>query len=166
MAQLTFPEIEAIQTYLAPITSKRARIMEAMRKLLETITVEKGYTVDVKEVSYNVKSWRDKTTAQCPVIYIVDNTTQITRHAGCVREYKWTLALFGVCREMDIVDFEKFLSDLETCLNDNNNLFGEINKMEVDEITTDNQLFSGLDGTHLFEFSVGVEYTRSARNAR
>ncbi len=166
MAALTAEEVTAIRTYLATINSKRARVLEAVRMLTETITTERGYTQSVKEVSYNVKGWRDKTTPQTPVIYIVDDRTQITKHAGLVREYAWTLRLFGVCRELTLPDFERFLSDVEQCIYDNNCLFGECNKMEVDEITTDNQLFSGLDGTHLFEVSVTVEYTRSARNGR
>jgi hypothetical protein len=168
MAILTQVEIIEIKDYIVTIPSKRARLLEAMRLILETITTGRGYSKTVCEVSYDVKGWETKSEDQTPVIYIIDDTTDITRHAGCIREYRWRVRLYGVFKGGDnsIVDLEKFISDIEQCIYDNNTLASEVNKMEIDQITTDNQLFSVQQDSHLFEIVVTIEYTRKARNSR
>lgn len=166
MAQLTIPEVQAIQAELNVLKSKRARLFKAMLKLLETITKDRGYTQTVMEVSEKVALWRDKAKEHTPVIFLIDDETQIVPHAGKVREYLWNMTVFGVVREMDEVAFEEFIADIEECIDDNNTLFGQINKMEVTNILTDNQLFSGQDGTRLFSLDVRLEYTRGARQPR
>lgn len=168
MSRLNQAEIQAIDAEISPITSKRARILEAMRLILQTITTIKGYSESVCEVSYDVKGWQEKSEDQTPVIYIIDDTTEITKHAGCIREYEWRVRLYGIYRGGDnsIIDVEKFITDIEQCIYDNNTLASQVNKMEILTVTTDNQLFSVQQDTHLFEIVVGVEYTRKARDAR
>lgn len=160
MPALSQAQVQAIQAQLLPIKSKRFRLMEAMRLLMESVTITNGYNTNVIEVSFDVKSWRDKSAPQTPVVYIIDDFTKITKHAGCVREYEWTIRLFGVCREKSMQEFEEFIADLEEAIMTNNSLFGEVNLMWVPEITTDNQMFSEFDGTRLYEMTVVLAFTR------
>lgn len=160
MPTLTIPEVQAIQAELLPIKSKRHRIMYAMQKLLKTVDQAHGYNQNIYDCTFDVKGWRDKAAHESPTVYVIDDTTILKTHAGCVREYEWTLRLFGVVREKSIQEFEEFMSDVEEAIYTNNTLFGECNLMRIPEITTDNQLFSGLDGTHLFEVVCTVLYTR------
>lgn len=168
MAALTLLEVQAIQLKINPLRSKRVRILQGLKLLLNTITKDRGYTHTVEEAGFDVKTWRDKTAEQTPVIYIVDDTAQLIKHAGCIREYTWTIRLFGVLKGKDLIDFEEFIADVEECIYDNNTLFGQVNKMECNQVTTDNQLFSELNdsGAHLYEIELGVEYTRNARSSR
>lgn len=168
MASLTIPEVQANQTILNALSSKRARLMKALLLLLPTITTSRGYTTNVETVSFNVKAWRDLPADQTPSIYIIDDQTKLIKHAGCIREYTWTVRLFGCVKDKDIMMFEEFIADIEECIYDNNTLFGQVNKVEVEEVTTDNQLFSEINdnGAHLFEMVLGVEYTRKARDPR
>jgi hypothetical protein len=166
--QLPLDQVQAILAVTNAIPSKRGRILKALSLLLPTITKTNGYNNSAEGVSFDVKSWADKTEDQTPWIYIVDDKTQITRHAGQMREFVWDIRLFGVLKGKDIMTFETFITDIEQCIYDNNSLFGNVNKMEVEEVTTDNQLFSEINdsGAHLFEMVVKMEYTRSARDAR
>lgn len=168
MATLTQPEIQEIYNQVKDIPSYRARILETMRLILNTITTNRGYSKNVCEVSYDVKGWQSKSEDQTPVIYLIDDVTDITRHAGCIREYRWRVRLYGVFKGGDnsIIDVETFITDIEQCIYDNNTLANQVNKMEVDSVATDNQLFSVQQDTHLFEIVVLVEYTRKARDAR
>ena len=165
MAKLSNTEIQEIQTTVNQYRSKRMRILKALELILATIDKNRGYASNIIEVSFDVALWRDKSNGETPIIFIVDDTTNITRHAGCVREYAWRVRLFGVVRDADIIDFEEHIADVETCLYDNNTLAGQVAKVEVDEIITDNQLFSELEGTHLYEMILSIEYTRNARVA-
>jgi len=160
MAKLTNAEMLEIYNQVKDIPSRRARIMESLRLLLNTLTLDKGYSQDICEVSYDVKGWKDKSEDQTPVIYIIDDTTQITRHSGCIREYIWTIRLYGLFRQGGIVDLEKWLTDIEQCIVDNTTMAGQVNKTEVVQIITDNQLFSVQNETHLFEVILNMEYTR------
>ncbi len=168
MATLPQAEVIAIHDQIKDMKSHRARILEAIRLILETITLDRGYTKDIYEVSYDVKSWKDKSEDQTPTLYIIDDATSITRHAGCIREYIWNVRIYGVFKGGDgsIIALEEFISDVEQCIYDNNSLVSEVNKTEVLSITTDNQLFSVQQDTHLFEMVLGVEYTRKARDSR
>jgi len=166
MSVLDQAQVIAIHDQIKNMQSKRGRIMEAIRLILQTITTANGYTENVCEVTYDVKGWRDKSEDQTPILYIIDDATSVTRHAGCVREYIWQIRIYGVYRQGDILKLEEFIADVEQCIYDNNTLISEVNKTEVVQITTDNQLFSVQNQTHLFEMVLAVEYTRSARNSR
>ena len=163
---LTRPEINHFRNQILSLGSKRARIMEALRLILTTIHTKRGYSQTVCEVTYDVKGWDSKSEEQTPVLYIIDDTTSIVRHAGCIREYTQNIRVYGVYRQGDILKFEEFIADVEQCIYDNNTLLSEVNKTEINQITTDNQLFSVQNDTHLFEMVVSVEYTRKAREAR
>lgn len=168
MSQISIPEVQQIQTLLAQMPSKRARILKGLELLLKTVNKDNGYVVGLTNVSFNVKGWRDLPADQTPVAYIVDSNTILVRHAGCVREYIWDIEVFGCVKDKDIWDFENCIADVEQSIYDNNTLFGEVNKMEVENILTDNQLFSQVqdNGAQLFSMVVKMEFTRRARNAR
>ena len=148
------------------IRSRRMRILLVLKKILETITKANGYTIDVDEVSFDVKSWRDRTSGNTPVIYIVDNNQVAKRFAGKTRQYTWNLLLFGVVKEEDIEVFEEFLADIEECVELNGWLGGIATKSEVNDIKTDNQLFSETERTHLFEMQIQVEFCRAHGDPR
>ena len=166
MACLTRPEINYIRDKVDGLQSKRAQIMESLRLTLETIKKKRGYDNDLCEASYDVKGWDAKSEDQTPLLYLIDDTTSVVRHAGCIREYTWNIRLYGVYRQGDMLAFEEFISDVEQCIYDNNTLNSLVNKCEVISITTDNQLFSAQTDTHLCEIVCAIEYTRKARNAR
>ncbi len=148
------------------VKSRRMRIMLVLKKILETIKKSNNYTANVDQVSFDVKSWRDRTSENTPVIYIVDNNQVPTRHAGKTRTYIWHLLLFGVVKEEDIETFEEFLADIEECVELNGWLGGIASKSEVNDIKTDNQLFSITERTHLFEMHIQVEFCRAHGDPR
>lgn len=166
--QIPIPQVQAIQAILVPMPSKRARILRGVEELLKTVTKDNGYAVGLQNVSFNVKGWQDTPEDQTPVAYIVDSNTLLVRHAGCVREYVWDIEVFGCVKGRDIWDFENLIADIESAFDDNNTLFGQVNKMEVENILTDNQLFSQTqnNGAQLFSMIIKMEFTRNARNPR
>lgn len=168
MPSIPIPDVQAIQAQLATYSSKRVRIIKGLEALLKTVTKDNGYVVGLQNVSFDVKTWRDVSADQTPIAYIVDSNTVLIRHAGCVREYVWDIEVFGCVKDKDIVDFEQCIADIEQSIDDNNSLFGEVNKMEVENIMTDNQLFSQIqnNGAQLFSMVVKMEFTRNARNPR
>jgi len=137
-----------------------------LKKILETITKANGYSANIDEVSFDVKSWRDRTSERTPVIYIVDSDTQVTRHAGKTRLYTWRVLLFGMVKEEEIDTFEEFLADIQECVELNGWLGGIVAKSEVNNIITDNQLFSETEQTHLFEMQIQLEYCQPHGDTR
>lgn len=168
MPAVPIPTVQQYQAQLALMPSKRARILRGIELLLKTITKDAGYVEGLQNTSFDVKSWRDIAADQTPIAYIVDSNTVLVRHAGCIREYVWDIEVFGCVKEKDIWTFENVIADIEQAIDDNNTLFGEVNKMEVENILTDNQLFSQVqsNGAQLFSMIVKVEFTRKARNPR
>lgn len=143
------------------------RILAAIEILMNSISIANGYKSNVLEVSFNAKNWRDKTRGNTPTVFIVDDVTSVVRHAGHVREYTWSVSLFCVLRDASVEEFEDFIADLETAVYDNNTLFGQVNKIEINEIMTDGQLFAELTdtGTKLVSIDLDILYTRDARSA-
>lgn len=168
MPAIPIPTVQQIQADLATMPSKRARLLKGLEYLFKSVTKGNGYIVGAENVSFDVKGWRDLPADQTPVVYLIDGVTLPVRHAGCVREYVWDIEVFGCVKDKDIWTFESFISDLEQAIDDNNTLFGEVNKMEVENILTDNQLFSQIqeNGAQLFSMIVKLEFTRRARNPR
>ena len=166
--QIPIPQVQAIQAILVPMPSKRARILRGVEELLKTVTKDNGYNIGLQNVSFNVKGWQDLPEDQTPVAYIVDSNTLLIRHAGCVREYVWDIEVFGCVKGRDIWDFENLIADIEEAFDDNNTLFGQVNKMEVENILTDNQLFSQTqnNGAQLFSMIIKMEFTRHARRPK
>lgn len=165
MADLTQAEWDAIAAEVLPLKSRRMKILKALQRILETIKVTKGYTKDIIDVRTDSKSWRDVSAPQTPVIFLMDDMVQITRHAGKQREYVWTVRLFGVLKETTLEEFEEFIADVEQCIEDNFHLCGTVNKAEVQQVLTDNQMFENTD-TRLFEIELRCEYIRSHQNPR
>ncbi len=135
--------------------------MVALQSMLQLVKKANGYNHTVQNVSFDVRGWDDVIEAETPIIFIVDDRTEnIKRYAGRGREYVWNIRLFGIVKERTFIEFEEIITDIEKCIEDNQQLVGLISKMEVDQVVTDNQLFSEKDGTHLFEIEVKVEYIR------
>ncbi len=143
--------------------SRRGKILKNLQLQLETITEDNGYTTTVQKVTTAVKNWNDTAEAECPVIYIIDENTQYTYHAGKLTERVWTIGLYGVMKNKSQTEMEEFISDIEECLNKNQRLaFPEnqpISYSRIKNIITDNQLFSEIEGSQLFKITVDLTYT-------
>jgi hypothetical protein len=166
MAQLTVAEVQALQTKISALKSKRAKALEALKELFNYVTIDRGYTQTVIESSFNRFPWEDKTIGQTPAICVDDLHQELIRHAGTVREYKLYALVYAVCREVTLEQFEEFIADLEEAIEDNNSLFGFVNFAVVTHITTDAQYFSRLDGTRVAQLVVELNYTRHLRQPR
>lgn len=161
MPCLDYLKIQEIVNKVSTYKSRRMRILEALRLLLETLTTANGYSKDISEASFNVNGWQTRLEGDTPVIYVVDDgTPAIERMAGRQRQYKWRVLLFGVCKGYDIVEFEEFLADIQECVEINGALGGIVSKTEVNNISTDSQLFSEKEDTHLFEIELQIEYVQ------
>lgn len=151
----------------AEINSRRGQILKVLSQVLDTIHTQNGYSHNVYEVSFDVNSWRDRSDGNTPVIYIVDDPASVERKAGKTRLYTWNLLLFGVTKDFDtLFEFEEHLADVEECLEHNGWLGGLANKIEVNSIKTDNQMFSEKTNTRLYEIAIQVEYVRCLGDAR
>ena len=159
MADLTQPEWDSIQAECNVFKSRRMRILKAIQLILKTITTDRGYSMNVSDVTMDSKSWKDVSAPETPVIYIIDDMVQIERHAGKTREYVWTVRLFGVLKETSLEQFEEFIADVEQCIEDNSHLAGMVNKAEIQQVLTDNQLFDNTN-TRLFEIELRCEFIR------
>lgn len=165
MSDLTQPEWDALQAKVNVFKSRRMKIIKAIQGILQTITISRGYSRNVCDVRTDAKSWRDVSAPETPVIFIIDDMVQIVRHAGKTREYVWTVRLFGVMKETTLEEFEEFIADVEQCIEDNSHLVGMVNKCEIQQVITDNQLFDNTD-TRLFEIELRCEYIRCHGNPR
>lgn len=167
MACLDPVKMKEIVDSVAGLKSRRMRILEALRQVLETITEQNGYCHDIDEASFNVNDWRARMEGDTPVIFLVDDQVKdIQRMAGKQRQYKWKVILFGVVKEKCIEEFEQHIADVQECIEDNGYLGGIVTKIEVDAIRTDNQLFSEREHTHLYEMDLQVEYIQCHGSVR
>jgi len=165
MPQATVGQIDIVVAKIAGIKSRRAKILTALFEILKLVKVSNGYTHTLQNVSFDVRGWDTVIEAECPMIFIVDDkTTGIKRHAGRQREYVWQIRLFGIVKERTLIEFEEIITDIEDCIENNYTLAGTVSKAEVNQVVTDNQLFSEKDGTHLFEIEVSAEYIRCHGN--
>lgn len=156
-----------IQARIEDYRSRRAKIMVAIKEYLKLITKANGYSHSIQNVTFDVRSWDTVIESETPIIFVVDDkTTDIVRHVGKTREYTWMIKLFGIVKNKTLVEFEEVLSDIEECLENNFNLGGVVSKVEIDQIVTDNQMFSEKEDTHLFDMELSVEYIRCHGNPR
>lgn len=158
-------QLQAIQNDANQYKSRRLRILKALEGVLNTIKKEDGYTNTVNLVTFDSKSWRDMAAPQTPSIFIIDDIVQITRHAAKTREYVWTVRLFGVVKEFTLEEFEEHIADVEECIEQNSHLAGIVNKCEVQNVITDNQLFDNTNN-RLYEMELRVEFIRCHENPR
>jgi hypothetical protein len=158
-------ELEDINTMANTFKSRRLKILKALEAILNTIKIENGYTNSVNLVTFDSKSWRDMAAPQTPTIFIIDDIVQITRFAGKTREYIWTIRLFGVVKEFTLEEFEEHIADVEECIEDNNHLAGIVNKCEIQNVITDNQLFENTNN-RLYEMELRVEFIRCLGNPK
>lgn len=155
------PDLLAIKDEVAKQCNRRGKILKALELVLKTIEKSNGYKTTVETVSFDVRMWNELEEAQTPSIFIVDGVAAVKRMAGKTRIYTWIIDLFGTFKETDIFTFEEFLADIKQCLEDNTSLAGTVSKVEVNNIRTDNQLFSGKDGTHLYNMEIQAEYCQA-----
>lgn len=165
MSDLTVAEWDAIQATNATIRSRRMKIIKSIQAILSTITTSRGYSMDIADVRLDAKSWRDLSKPETPCLFIIDDIVQIERHAGKTREYQWAVRIFGVLKETSFEQFEEFIADVEECIEHNSHLAGTVNKCEVQQVITDNQMFDNTD-TRLFEMELKCEYIRCHGNPR
>jgi hypothetical protein len=167
MACISPTKCQEIKDSVAGLKSRRMKILESLRQVLETITEKNGYCHDIDEASFNVNAWRDRLEGDTPVIYIVDDkANNIQRMAGKQRQISWKVILFGIVKGFDIFEFEQHIADVQECLEDNGFLCGEVSQIEVDAIRTDNQLFSEKEDTHLYEMDLDIRYIQCHGNTR
>lgn len=143
--------------------SRRARILENLQRVLEGITKDNGYTTTVQKVTTAVKNWNDTTEPECPVLYLVDENTQYTYHAGKLTERIWTVGIYGVMKNKSQLEMEELISDIEEILVKNQRLHfddspGPVSYSRVQNIITDNQLFSEIEGSQLFKMTITLNY--------
>lgn len=158
-------QLQTIQNDANQYKSRRLRILKALEGVLNTIKKEDGYTNTVNLVTFDSKSWRDMAAPQTPSIFIIDDIVQIVRHAGKTREYVWTVRLFGVVKEFTLEEFEEHIADVEECIEQNSHLAGIVNKCEIQNVITDNQLFDNTNN-RLYEMELRVEFIRCHENPR
>lgn len=154
-----------------PARSRRGKILVNLQRQLETITTENGYSNTVIKVTTKLKNWADTPEAETPIIYIVDETTDYTYHAGKTVERAWIVGLYGVMKNKEQTDLEEFIADVEECLTLNQTLgFPETGKvashMRIQEIVTDNQFFSEIEGSQLFKVTIQINYIACLDNIR
>lgn len=167
MACLDAVKRQEILDAVAGLKSRRMRILEALRLMLETITKTNGYCHDICEAKYDVNGWRDSLEGDTPVIYVVDErVNKIERMAGKQRQYYWKVILFGVVKGFDIFEFEQHIADVQSLIEDNIGLPPLFSQIEVDAIRTDNQLFSEKEDTHLYEIELEIRYIQCLGDVR
>lgn len=158
-------QLQTIQNTANSFKSRRMKILSALSDILQTIKREDGYSNTVNLVTFDTKSWRDMAAPQTPSIFIIDDIVQITRFAGKTREYIWTVRLFGVVKEFTLAEFEEHIADVEECIEDNSHLAGIVNKCEIQNVITDNQLFENTNN-RLYEMELRVEFIRCHGNPK
>lgn len=165
MPQATHEQIDIVVAKISEIRSRRAKILKALEQILSLVKKANGYTHTLQNVTFDVRAWDDVVEAETPIVFIIDDkTNSIKRHAGRSREYVWCIKLFGIVKEKSMIDFEEIIADIEDCIENNYTLAGTVSKCEVDQVVTDNQMFSEKDGTHLFEIQLSAEYIRCHGN--
>jgi len=167
MACIDPAKCEEIRNSVVNLKSRRMRILDSLRQILNTITEANGYCHDIYEASFDVNGWQDRLEGDTPVIFIVDEkVNRIERMAGRQRQYYWKVLLFGVVKGMDIYEFEQHVADVQECIENNGYLCGAASQTEVDSIRTDNQLFSNKEDTHLYEIELEIRYIQCHSETR
>lgn len=142
--------------------SRRGKILLNLQKQLETITTGNGYTNNIYKVTTDTRNWSDTPEPETPVIYIVDESTGYTYHAGKTTEREWNIALYGVMKNKSQIEMEEFIADVEECLMKNVTLafdgVGVVSHSRITDIVTDGQFFSEIEGTQLFRVGVVLRY--------
>lgn len=157
----------AIATY----RSRRARILYALQRVLEGITVANGFSTDVYKVTTSVKTWNAVPEHESPTLYLVDENTQYDYSASKTALRTWTIGIYGVMKNKDQYAMEELIADIEECLIKNLKLSyegvpGPVSYSRILNIITDNQLFSEIEGSQLFKISLALSYTACADQIR
>lgn len=160
---------------VAPTMSRRSRILTNLQRQLQSITCENGYSTTVQDVTLDVQNWDQSTEAQCPIIYIVDENAPYKYNPGKLLQIDWIVNLYGVMKGKTQFEMEEFISDIEVCISKNLSLAfpdsvlpGDPNYplglavgyTEIQNIITDGQFFSKVDGSQLFKVTLKLTYTK------
>lgn len=157
---------------MADPRSRRARIMLNLQRQLQTILKTNGYATDVCTVSFNVKNWHQISEAETPVIYLVDEQTIHEYHPTKTLGKIWTYGLFGYMRGKTQIEMEELIADIEECLFKNITLSfdgivpGPVSHMRIRNVTTDNQMFSEIEGSQLFKITLDILFMGCVDNPR
>jgi hypothetical protein len=144
--------------------SRRGQILLNLQAQLAKISVANGYTIDVKNVTQDLKNWTDTPEAETPVIYIIDNSTVPKYHPGKLLDWEWSVSLFAVMKNRSQAQMEELISDIMECLYKNVTLADDsgartISHMRIENIVTDGQFFSQHEGSQLFRIDLQLIYT-------
>lgn len=152
--------------------SRRARILENFIRQLQTITTANGYAVNVAKVSTDVRGWAETPEAECPILYVIDETTNYLYGPGKTTQREWILSVYGVIKNKDQFFMEELIADIETCLFKNVTLSfdgeipGPVSHMRIQNIVSDSQMFSQIEGSQLFKMTVQLLYVACVDNVR
>lgn len=150
----------------SPPNSRRARILNNLVRQLQTIktTDPLNYSRNIYDATTSVKTWAQTPESSTPMIYVIDEDTQIQYHAGTTLEMTWNISLYGVMKGTTQLDMEEFISDIMVCLSANARLSFEdtgpqISHIRIRNIITDSQLFSEIENSQLFKMTVSLIYS-------
>ncbi len=159
---------------MAARSSRRANILAGLQRTLQSITTTNGYSRNVREVTFAVRSWQSLPEAETPVIFIIDDATDYKYYPGRLTERSWTIQLFGVMKGADQLQMEEFIADIEMALVNNerlkhadlNNGAQVCNHIRIMDVVTDNQLFAQFENSQLFKITCQINYTCSVDSIR
>lgn len=145
--------------------AQRSLILENLQRQLRTIKAADGYSRDIYDASFDVKTWDQLPEAETPMVYIIDQRTQYQYHPGRLVEVTWDINLFGIMKNASQMEMEDFIADIDICLTKNALLsFPEtgqvVSHIRIRDIVTDNQLFSQVDNSQLFKITISLIYTK------
>lgn len=143
--------------------SRRAKILYALQRTLETIKITNGFATDVYKVSTSVNTWNSIPEHESPTLFLVDENTQYNYRATKLVERVWTVGIYGVMKNGDQYKMEELISDIEERLASNETLAvdgekGPVSFTRIVNIITDNQLFSEIENSQLFKITVSITY--------
>lgn len=148
-----------------PPNTTRGKILNNLQRHLRSITTANDYSRSVVTVTDVVKTWEQWSTAETPVILVVDDKIQINYRAGKHTERELFVDLYVIMKESTQADLEEFISDIEICLAGNNTLYfedtGNVSSyIRIREIITDAQFFSALNESCLARVKISIVYSQ------
>jgi hypothetical protein len=152
--------------------SRRGRILKNLLRQLSTIAKADGYNTDLAKATTQIKNWDQTTSAECPVIFVIDMDSTPTYHSSKLTEWDWQINLTGLMKDRSQLEMEDLVADVQDCLFKNITLSfdGEIpgpcSQIRIGRVATDGQLMHEIDGSQLFTIQIHVKYTADAFRAR
>lgn len=146
--------------------SHRGKILKNLIRQLETIKVANGYSHDITTVTASVRGWSEYVEAQCPALFVIDESTNYEYHATKTMECSWDVSIFGVIRGKDQLFMEEVIADCEDAIARNVTLSfdgvqpGPVSHIRIKNITSDGALFDIVENSQLFRILLTIKYKR------